>query len=88
MTVHRESPTGELHSVHEHLAAEFDGVVPPTVVAVVVRDAERDLQGQVVPGALDEMLHRLVEVRLHELTRDACSRHGPSHTADGDGTGL
>ena len=70
MAVHEESPTGVLRAVTAHLASEFGGAVPPTLVAVVVRDAERDLRGQVVPGALGEMLHRLAAVRLQELTRD------------------
>ena len=71
MTVHGESPTGALDAVTEYMASEYDGVVPPALVAVVVRDAERDLRGQVVPGALGEMLHRLAAFRLHELTREA-----------------
>ena len=78
MTVHRESPTGVMGAVTARMASEFGGAVPPTLVAAVVRDAERDLRGQVVPGALGEMLHRLAAVRLQELTR------GP-RAPDGDG---
>jgi hypothetical protein len=69
MIVHRESPTGVMGAVTADMASEFGGAVPPTLVAAVVRDAERDLRGQVVPGALGEMLHRLAAVRLRELTR-------------------
>ncbi len=69
MTIHRASPTGVMGAVTARMASEFGGAVPPTLVAAVVRDAERDLRGQVVPGALDEMLHRLAAVRLQELTR-------------------
>lgn len=69
MIVHRESPTDVLRAVAAHMASEFGGAVPPTLVAAVVRDAERDLRGQVIPGALGEMLHRLAAVRLQELTR-------------------
>jgi hypothetical protein len=77
MTAHGESPTGLMGAVTARLASEFGGAVPPALVAAVVRDAERDLRGQVVPGALGEMLHRLAAVRLQELTR------GPG-TLDGD----
>jgi hypothetical protein len=70
MTVHKQSSTGTLDAVSEFLVSEYDGVVPPGLVAGVVRDAERDLRGQVVPEALGEMLHRLAAFRLHELTRE------------------
>ena len=46
-----------------------------------MRDSERDLRGQVVPGSLGEMLHRLAAVRLQELTRNMGS-------ADGDRAGV
>jgi hypothetical protein len=76
MTVHGESPTGALRAVTDHMAAEFGEIVPPALVAAVVRDAECDLRGQVAPGALGEMLHRLAAVRLQELTRDLGSAGG------------
>ncbi len=69
MSVHGESPTGVLLDVTAHMASEFGGALPPTLVTAIVRDAERDLRGQVVPGSLGEMLHRLAAVRLQELTR-------------------
>jgi hypothetical protein len=68
MTVHGESSTGSVHAVIAYMASEYDGVVPPGLVATVVRDAERDLRGQVVPGSLSEMLHRLAAFRLQELS--------------------
>jgi hypothetical protein len=58
------------------MTSEFGGAVPPTLVAAVVRDAERDLRGQIVPGALGGMLHRLVAVRLQELTWNPGSPDG------------
>ncbi len=67
MIVLGESPTGVVEAAIEHLTSEYRGVVPAELVAVVVLDAERDLHGQVVPGALDEMLHRLAAIRLQEL---------------------
>jgi hypothetical protein len=76
MIVHRESPTAVLRAVTAHMASEFGGAVPPSLVAAVVREAERDLRGQVVPGALGEMLHRLAAVRLQELIRNPGSPEG------------
>jgi hypothetical protein len=73
MTTHRESPTGVMSAVTARMASEFGGDVPPALVAAVVRDAERDHCGQVVPGAFGEMLHRLEAVRLQELTHDLSS---------------
>ncbi len=81
MTVHGESPTGVLLAVTAHMASEFGGAVPPTLVAAVVRDAERDLRGQVVPGSLGEMLHRLAAVRLQELTRNPGGERAAARSA-------
>jgi hypothetical protein len=36
------------------------------VIRDVVDAADRDLRGQVAPGALGEMLHRLVSYRLQQ----------------------
>ena len=49
MTVYGESPTGVLRAVAAHMASEFGGQ-PPTLVVVVVRDAERDLVGRSCPA--------------------------------------
>jgi hypothetical protein len=81
MIVHGESRTGALLAVTAHMASEFGGAVPPALVAAVVRDAERDLRGQVVPGSLGEMLHRLAAVRLQELMRDLDSLDGDRDAA-------
>jgi hypothetical protein len=70
MAVYEQYPTGALDAVIAHMAAEYAGVVPTPLVVAVVRDAERDLRGQVVPAALGEMLHRLAAFRLHEITQD------------------
>jgi hypothetical protein len=53
--------------VVRQLAVEFDGVLSPFAVAAEVIAAEAELRGQVPPGSLDEMLHRLVGQRLREL---------------------
>jgi hypothetical protein len=77
MTAHRQSPTGPVRAVTAHMASEYDGVVPAALVEAVVRDAESDLRGQVVPGSFGEMLHRLAAFRLQELTRDPARARGP-----------
>lgn len=52
--------------VADRLVAEFAGAVPPVVVRAVVEDAAAELRGQVPPGGLQEMLHRLAGQRLRE----------------------
>jgi hypothetical protein len=49
------------------LTAEFSGVVSRAIVTNTVLDARRDLEGQIVPEALGEMLHRLAHHRLDRL---------------------
>jgi hypothetical protein len=53
-------------SVAGELAAVFDRL-PPEVVWTVVREAERDLVGQVADGSFAELLHRLAACRLEQL---------------------
>uniref|UniRef100_UPI0031D1E1E1 hypothetical protein n=1 Tax=Saccharothrix mutabilis TaxID=33921 RepID=UPI0031D1E1E1 len=53
------------------LAAEFGGRVPRKVVLSTVADARRDLEGQIVPEAIGEMLHRLAHHRLGTLPSGA-----------------
>ncbi|OXM75129.1 hypothetical protein CF166_00600 [Amycolatopsis sp. KNN50.9b] len=48
--------------------APFHGVVPRTHVRQTVRDAARDLEGQIVAEALGEMLYRLAHYRLSRDT--------------------
>lgn len=48
----------------DNLTAEFRGRLPRTVVARTVLDARQDLEGQIQPEALAEMLHRLARYRL------------------------
>jgi hypothetical protein len=53
------------------LLAEFHQL-PPGVITAAVREAERDLAGQIVPGSLGELLHRLAAYRLEQqLGQDA-----------------
>lgn len=46
------------------LAHEFDGVVPVVEIRAEVLAAVGDLDGQIVPEAMEEMAHRLVSFRL------------------------
>lgn len=57
----------------EQLAPEFAGVVPRAELESIVRTARQDLEGQVVPTALDEMLHRLAHYRLSSRIASASS---------------
>lgn len=50
------------------LAREFGETVPRADIEEVVRVARRDLDGQVPPEALDELLHRLAHYRLSQLS--------------------
>lgn len=49
------------------LAAEFSGVLSRPVVSSAVLAARRDLEGQIVPESLSEMLHQLARQRLGTL---------------------
>lgn len=49
------------------LVREFEGVIPNSMVTEVVAIACHDLEGQIVPEALQEMLHRLAHHRLNAL---------------------
>ncbi|GHF32292.1 hypothetical protein FHX82_005116 [Amycolatopsis bartoniae] len=55
-------------AVTERLASEFAGFVAKEDVEAAVRTARRDLEGQIVPEALAEMLHRLAHHRLRRVT--------------------
>lgn len=53
------------------LAEEFGDRVAEETVATVVDNARHDLQGQVVPGSMAELVHRLAHTRLDVLTATA-----------------
>lgn len=59
------SATAELT---EHLSREFAPALAREVVAAEVAMAERELDGQIPAGAVDELLHRLVVCRLRLRT--------------------
>lgn len=49
------------------LAAEFSSALSRSLVATVVLDARRDLDGRVVPEAVAYLLHRLARHRLNVM---------------------
>ncbi|HET6504142.1 MAG TPA: hypothetical protein VFG87_25615 [Amycolatopsis sp.] len=53
--------------VADGLAREFAETVPRSHVEDIVRLARQDLDGQIPPSALDELLHRLAHYRLSRL---------------------
>lgn len=55
-------------AVAERLTTEFAGRVAKEEVQTTVRYARYDLEGQIVPEALAEMLHRLAHYRLSRST--------------------
>lgn len=52
-------------AIARQLSQEFDGLAPAAVEATV-EEAVAELRGQVPPGSLDEMVHRLASYRLRE----------------------
>ncbi|WP_033288083.1 hypothetical protein [Amycolatopsis jejuensis] len=72
MTVEPRTADDVCVEVGEWLAGKFTGRFSPAAVHQVVRAAARDLEGQIVPEALGEMLHRLARCRLSRLS-DATS---------------
>ena len=58
------------------LAAEFSGVLPRPLVSRTVLDARQDLEGQIVPEALSEMLHHLARHRLGSLCEPGAGQTG------------
>ncbi|NUT48121.1 MAG: hypothetical protein HOV94_12550 [Saccharothrix sp.] len=71
MTVDEYSTDPLVKDTVTRLAAEFGGRVPRRVVLTTVTDARRDLEGQIVPEAFGEMLHRLAHHRLGTLPTGA-----------------
>jgi hypothetical protein len=51
--------------VVERLRVQF-GTLPATLVEDVVEQAEEELRGQAMPGAMAELLYRLAACRLAE----------------------
>lgn len=64
MTTYLDS-SESVDDVAQRLMAEFDGILPKRQVARTVLQAVADLDGQVPPGALPQMLHQLAHHRLY-----------------------
>lgn len=60
-TFQRQDPASD---VTRELVREFAGSIPEADVSRTVRGARHDLEGQIVPTAFPEMLHRLARYRL------------------------
>ncbi|SEQ86566.1 hypothetical protein SAMN05216188_1063 [Lentzea xinjiangensis] len=67
MAVEAERSDRHVMEVTNGLAAEFSGVIARPVVTRTVLEARDDLEGQIVPEALSEMLHQLARHRLGSL---------------------
>lgn len=66
MSTHVETVTNGLDQVCEMLVTEFAGRLDERIVRFEVASAERELRGQVPPGSVEEMAHRLATQRLHQ----------------------
>ena len=66
MTASWSTPEHGSAQLSAHLVDEYAGVLRRPVVEAEVAAAARELRGQVPPGSLAEMLHRLVAYRLLE----------------------
>jgi hypothetical protein len=65
----RGAPHGcECAAVAAHLMTVFRSL-PAGVVEAVVVQAAQELRGQVAPGAHPELMHRLAQCRLGEMSR-------------------
>ena len=53
--------------VAHRLMADYQGRIAPSTVQAVVTECWTQLQGQVRPHSMEELLHRLSDCRLAEL---------------------
>jgi hypothetical protein len=61
-TTHRGEDV--VDEVNTWLCTEFGDHLPSARITGIVREARADLDGQIIPGALGEMLHRLARFRV------------------------
>lgn len=64
------APRPQVRRLIGDLAHEFGGTVPVADIRAEVLAAVADLDGQIVPDALEEMAHRLVRFRLETRLDD------------------
>ncbi len=67
MTTALDRPATGPDGVTRYLIEEFAGLLPGDLVEYVVRDARRDLAGDVPAEALPEFTHRLAWRRLRNV---------------------
>ncbi|WP_434446760.1 hypothetical protein [Lentzea sp. E54] len=67
MTAQLDRSDKHVLTATSELSAEYDGVLSSRIVADTVLGARRDLEGQIVPDAIGEMLHQLARYRLERL---------------------
>ena len=59
-------PTSRRPELTRRVLAEYHSLLPHATLEAKIRAAEVELRGQVSPGSLDEMIHRLAGYRLSE----------------------
>ncbi|GLY42753.1 hypothetical protein Amsp01_087760 [Amycolatopsis sp. NBRC 101858] len=64
MTVQSHQADSITDEVSTWLTGEFASLLPATDITAIVRSARTDLEGQIVPEAMGEMLHRLARFRV------------------------
>ncbi|MCR6488953.1 hypothetical protein M8542_39605 [Amycolatopsis sp. OK19-0408] len=64
MTVETHPADDITAEVSNWLTGEFAARLPAADIAEIVRSARTDLEGQIVPEAMGEMLHRLARFRV------------------------
>ncbi|MGY6651403.1 hypothetical protein ACXIZN_04480 [Amycolatopsis sp. TRM77291] len=69
MSVETPSAKDVVEDVSVWLASEFSTKLSPVAVGAIVRATHRELQEQIVPEALGEMLHRMARHRIARLVQ-------------------
>jgi hypothetical protein len=64
MTVESHHTEDIVDEVRTWLSGEFSKRLPESAIGDIVRGARSDLDGQIVPEAMGEMLHRLARFRV------------------------
>ncbi len=64
MTVHDHQTDDITDEVRDWLSREFAASLSESTVCDIVRSAHADLEGQIRPDAMAEMLHRLARFRV------------------------
>lgn len=74
MTVHDHRTDDITDEVREWLSREFAASLSESAVDDIVRSAHADLDGQIRPDAMGEMLHRLARFRVLRTLETDTSR--------------